>query len=314
MQLGDSRPERLLHFANAHDGQRRVAVFIRQTRERLQRFIHAFPRLERADGDHRARPWRLVFRHQREIHAILHDAADPPLPAIRRDARKQQARHRHQRIDAPRGFDIALPRRLAGDEVVKHVRPVHGQRHGQAERPPQQPPRVPLSGEHVRVKEIKRLLCVQRFGNRQRRAVHRPSAEPSFARVAQRQAARKIHGNAVDDRFLRRSPVRLIQRGAERLHHRHRADAGDHRHVMPLCPQRLRLLMHIKAIRRIIRQPVNHHQYPHAATSSPSVSFADSSLEEGAPDTIPSTCPRSAATHTASRLLCTALSAPHSPA
>jgi len=36
---------------------------------------------------------------------------------------------------------------------------------------------------------------------------------------------------------------------------------------MPLCPQRLRLLMHIKAIRRIIRQPVNHHQYPHAATS-----------------------------------------------
>ena len=36
-------------------------------------------------------------------------------------------------------------------------------------------------------------------------------------------------GNAVDDRFLRRSPVRLIQRGAERLHHRHRAGARRHR-------------------------------------------------------------------------------------
>ena len=266
-QLGDPGLELRFHLADAHDGQRRIFIFIRQTRERLQRFIHTFSRFERADGNHRARPARFVFRHKRKIYAVLHNAADLSLPAIRRDAREQQARNRHQRIDVLRGFDVALPRRLAGNEVVEYIRSMHRQRDGHAQRPPQQPPRVPLSGEHVRVNDIKRLFIVQFSGNRQRRAIHRIAAQQLFARIAQRQAARKIHGNAVDDVRFRRPLVRLGQRGAKPFHHRHRAYTGDDRHVMPLFPQSFRLLVHIKAVWRIIRQAMNHHQNPHSATS-----------------------------------------------
>lgn len=63
-QLGDPGLELRFHLADAHDGQRRIFIFIRQTRERLQRFIHTFSRFERADGNHRARPARFVFRHK----------------------------------------------------------------------------------------------------------------------------------------------------------------------------------------------------------------------------------------------------------
>ena len=121
-----------------------------------------------------------------------------------------------------------------------------------------------VTREHVRMNDVKRLFPMECFGNRQRGAIEQPAAYRLFACVAQRQAAREIHGNTVDYILLGRPPIRFGKRRTELLHHRRHADAGDDRHIVSLCAQSLRLLMNIEAIRRMIRLPMNHHQDPHA--------------------------------------------------
>ena len=130
---------------------------------------------------------------------------------------------------------------------MENIGAMHGQRDGYAQRPRQQQPRMSVTREHVRMNDVKRLFPMERFGNRQRGAIEQPAAYRLFACVAQRQAAWEIHGNAVDYILLGRSPIRFGKRRTEFLHHRHHADAGDDRHIVPLRTQGFRLLMNIEA-------------------------------------------------------------------
>ena len=137
---------------------------------------------------------------------------------------------------------------------------MHGQRKGNAQRLCDQHARVSVARKHVRMHDIKGFFLVQPLCNRQRRSSQQPAAEVLFALVAQRQAARIIDLGAVDHSVLRRSRVNLVELRAKPFHHRQHAHAGDDHNLVAARHQRLRLLVHIEAIGRIVRLPVDHHQ------------------------------------------------------
>ena len=135
-----------------------------------------------------------------------------------------------------------------------------------------------VAGQHVRMHDVKGFFPVQPFGDRQRGPGQQPAAYILFARIAQRQAARIVHLDAVHNGLLGRPRVHLRQRGAQLLHHRQNAHHGNDHDLMPPRFQRLGLLVHIEAVRRVVRLPVNHHQnaqflFLHSDTPSPHASY-----------------------------------------
>ena len=75
-----------------------------------------------------------MIRNERQIDAVLHDARQPVLAAVRRNARHQQIGNRHQRVYVLRNADIALPRLFSGDKIMENIGAMHGQRDGYAQR------------------------------------------------------------------------------------------------------------------------------------------------------------------------------------
>ena len=199
-------------------------------------------------------------RHQRQIHAVGHHAGDLPLPAVGRHPAHQQRGHRHQRIRFPGDPPVARPGHLTGLEIAEDVRAMHGQRQRHMKPFRHDAPGMAVAREHVRMHDVKGLLPVQPYRDRERGKRQVPPADQPLAGVAQRQRAGIVDGNAVHLGLLRRAARDLGLRRAQHVHHRRHAHARDDHDLVPARAQRPGLLVHIKAIGRIVRLPVNHHQ------------------------------------------------------